>query len=169
MLNETLHNLLNEQLNLELYSSYAYLSMAAYMDEKSLDGFAHWMKLQAEEELQHAQKIYNYMADVGAKITMLAIKQPPVDFTSPLDAFTQALDHEKHLAVELNKISIEAGKAGDNTTVTFLDWFLTEQVEEVAQTSSICDKLTLIDDNGHGLLMLNNELRERKREEEYAA
>jgi ferritin len=164
MLKENLQKMLNDQLNLELYSAYAYYSMAAYMDNKSLDGFAHWMKLQAEEELQHAQKIYNYLCDTGSKVTMQAIKQPPVEFSSPLDAFKQALEHEKHLAVEINKISVAASQSQDNTTVTFLDWFLTEQVEEVAQTSTICDKLEMTGDNGHGILLLNNELRERQRE-----
>ena len=165
MINEKIEAALNDQLNVELYSAYAYLSMAAYMDYRSLDGFAHWMKLQAEEELQHAQKIYNYLSDVGAKIVMQAIDQPPTDFSSVLEAFEKALEHEKFLATKLNEISHAAGELKDNTTVTFLDWFLTEQVEEVAQTSTICDKLALIGDDGHGLLLLNNELRERQREE----
>ncbi len=95
---------------------------------------------------------------------MQPIDGPPTEFSSPLEAFEKALDHEKLLADRLNEISVTASESRDNTTVSFLDWFLTEQVEEIASTSSICDKLEILGDNGHGLLMLNNELRERQRE-----
>ncbi|MCB0319553.1 MAG: ferritin [Bdellovibrionales bacterium] len=163
MLNEKLQSLLCAQLNLELYSAYTYLAMAAYMDERSLDGFSHWMKLQAEEELVHAQKVYTYLSDVGAKVTFEAIAKPLGEFSSVLEAFQKALEHEKLLAERLNEISVSASEARDNTTVSFLDWFLTEQVEEVASTTTICEKLKLIGNDGNGLLMFNNELRTRQR------
>ncbi|MCB0331171.1 MAG: ferritin [Bdellovibrionales bacterium] len=168
MLSKKLQKLLNGQLNLELFSAYTYYAMSAYMDERSLDGFSHWMKLQAEEELMHAQKIYSYLSDLGAKIEFLALEKPKQDFESVLDAFETALAHEKKLATELNEISISAFEERDNTTVSFLDWFLSEQVEEVAQTTTICDKLSLVGEDGHGILLLNNELRDRKREESTA-
>lgn len=165
MLSEKLQKMLNKQLNLELYAAYTYLAMAAYMDGKSLDGFSHWMKLQAEEELQHAQKIYNYLSDLGADIRYEALQAPPQDFESTLEVFETALAHEKKLAVELNSISVAASADKDNTTVGFLDWFLSEQVEEIASTGTICDKLALIGEDGQGILLLNNELRQRQREE----
>ncbi|MCI5064116.1 ferritin [bacterium] len=164
MLTEKLETLLNKQLNLELFSAYTYLAMGSYMDERSLDGFAHWMKLQAEEELQHAQKIYTYLSDLGAKVRFEALDRPKQEFDSILDVFQTALEHEKKLARELNEISSVASEERDNTTAGFLDWFLNEQVEEVAQTNTICDKLKLIGEDGQGILLLNNELRDRQRE-----
>ena len=98
MLSEKVEGMLNDQLNLELFSAYTYLAMAAFMDEKSLDGFSHWMKLQAEEELMHAQKIYNYLSDLGASIRFTALEAPLQDFESVLEAFETALAHEQKLA-----------------------------------------------------------------------
>jgi ferritin len=165
MLSAKLEKLLNTQFNLEVFSAYTYLAMAAYMDQRSLDGFSHWMKLQAEEELMHAQKVYDYLTDMGARVVFDPIERPAQDFESVLDVFETALAHEKRLAKELNEISSAASEERDNTSVTFLNWFLSEQVEEVSQTTTICDKLALVGEDGQGLLMLNNELRDRKRED----
>ncbi len=164
MLSDTLHTKLNEQLNFELESAYVYFSMAAYMDSVSLDGFASWMKLQAQEEIGHAMRIYNYINDRGKAAVMLALPQPPTKFKSVLEVFKTALGHEEKLATKLNTLSQEALSEKDNTTYTFLEWFLTEQVEEVSTVSTICDKLEMIGDNGYGVLMLSNELGQRKPE-----
>lgn len=166
MLSDSLHQKLNDQLNFELESAYVYFSMAAYMDSLSLDGFASWMKLQAQEEVGHAMRIYNYLNDRGKAAMMLAIKQPPTEFKNVLDVFNIALGHEEKLAARLNTLSQEALTEKDNTTYTFLEWFLTEQVEEVSTVSTICDKLKMIGDNGYGVLMLSNELGLRKPEPE---
>jgi ferritin len=143
--------------------------MAAYFDSLSLDGFSHWMKTQAQEELGHAMRMYQYLSDRGVPAEMLAIPAPQTKFDSPLAAFEKALEHEKMLAATLNEISEVALSCKDNTTYSFLEWFLSEQVEEVALVSTVIDKLRMIGENGFGILMLSNELGQRKPEEESAA
>ncbi len=162
MISKALHEALNKQINEEFASSYLYLSMAAYFDSQSLDGFSSWMKAQAQEEIAHGMKIYDYILDRDETVTMLAIEQPRVEFASPLDAFQQALDHEKELSEKLNAIAQLALEAKDNTSYSFLEWFLNEQVEEVATASTIVDKLKLIGDNGFGVLRLNDDLGKRQ-------
>jgi len=97
MLSQKMHDALNEQINLEFYSGYIYLSMATYFEERNLPGFAGWMKAQWQEEVGHAMKIYGYVNDRGGKVMLKAIDQPPTEFKSPLDIFEQALEHEKHV------------------------------------------------------------------------
>ena len=162
MLQKDLEQKLNEQLNFELESAYVYFALAAYMDSESLDGFASWMKVQAQEEIAHAMRIYNYINDRGSRVTLASVPQPKGNFESVLDAFETALAHEIKLSERLNDLAEVARGAKDNTTYTFLDWFLTEQVEEVSSVQTICDKLKLIGDNGYGLLMLSNELGQRQ-------
>jgi ferritin len=162
MLAANLHEALNKQINVEFGSAYLYLSMAAYFDGKSLDGFSRWMKEQAKEEVTHAMKIYRYLDDRECEITLLALPQPITKFTSVLDAFEKALEHERKLADGLNDLAGIALSAKDNTSYSFLEWFLNEQVEEVSTVATICDKIRMIGDNGHGVLMLNNELGQRK-------
>lgn len=164
MLSDTLHSELNQQINRELESAYIYFSMAADLESRSLDGFAHWMKTQAQEEVAHAMKIYQYLIDQGCKVTLLALPQPQTEFASPLEVFEKALEHEKKLADSLNKLSDLAMQEKDNTTYSFLEWFLTEQVEEIATASAIVDKVRMVGDNGHGLLMLDTELGRRQLE-----
>jgi ferritin len=132
--------------------------MASYCDDKSLNGFSHWFKTQAQEEVGHAMKIYNYLDDLGHRVILDALPQPLTQFSSVLDLFEKALEHEKKLANRLNEISGMASAENDNTTHSFLSWFLTEQVEEISIVSTVVDKLKLIGDNGHGILMLNDEL-----------
>ncbi|RMG40664.1 MAG: ferritin [Candidatus Dadabacteria bacterium] len=164
MIGKRLADELNKQINIELFAAYQYFSMAAYCEAKSLDGFASWMKVQAQEELSHALKIYDYLIDRGATVTMLAIEQPKVKFNSVLDAFQTALKNEEDLGTRFNELSEIAREEKDNITYSFLKWFLDEQVEEVALVSSVIDKLKLIGDNGYGLLMLSNELGQRQPE-----
>lgn len=162
MLSDSLQNELNLQINRELESAYIYFSMAADLELRSLDGFAHWMKTQAQEEVAHAMKIYQYLIDQGAKVTLLALPQPQTEFSSPLEVFEKALEHEKKIADSLNSLSDLAMKERDNTTYSFLEWFLTEQVEEISTASGIVDKVRMVGDNGHGLLMLDSELGKRQ-------
>ena len=162
MLNDKLTQMLNDQLNFELESAYVYFAMAAYMDHESLDGFASWMKVQAQEEIEHAMRIYNYLNDRGARVVLAAHKQPKGDFNSILDVFENALKHEILLSERLNELAGVALDSKDNTTYSFLEWFLTEQVEEVSTVQTICDKVRLIGDNGYGLLQFSDELGARK-------
>ncbi len=161
MLTGKLKDELNRQLNIELQASYLYISMAAYLDSKSLNGFAHWMKVQAHEEILHALKFYRYLLDSGSSVEMLPLPQPRTAFKSVLETFELALENEKQLQDKFNQLTALAMGEKDNTTCNFLQWFLSEQVEEIAVCASIVDKLRLIGDNGYGLLMLNNELAAR--------
>ena len=161
MLNKKLAEELNKQINIELQAAYLYFSMSIWFDFKSLDGFAHWMELQAQEEVAHGTKIYNYLSDLDFKVTLLPIEKPEAEFKSPQDAFQMALKNEKDLMEHLNALSKLAMEKGDNTTYTFLEWFLTEQVEEISLCSTMLDKLKLIGDNGYGILMLNSEMAAR--------
>lgn len=164
MLQQSLVEKLNDQLNFELHSAYVYFAMAADMDHRSLDGFANWMKIQAQEEIQHAMRIYNYVNDRGAKVELAAQAQPKGEFASVAEVFEVALQHEVALSERLNELAGVALELKDNTTYSFLEWFLTEQVEEVSMVQSICDKVKMIGDNGYGLLQLSDELGKRQPE-----
>lgn len=157
---------LNTQLNRELQSAYLYFSMAAECKARSLDGFEHWMLLQAQEEIGHAMKIYRYLNDRNCRVVTLALNQPQTTFDSIQQIFEMALKNEEDLDHKLNALATESFELQDNTTYQFLKWFLDEQVEEIATCVTILDKLKLIDDNGYGLLMLNDELGKRKAEED---
>jgi ferritin len=162
MLTEQLAKELNQQINREFQSAYLYFSMAAFCKSRSMDGFEHWMLLQAQEEIAHGMKIYRYMNDRNAPVTALAMAQPQTDFNSMKQIFEVALHNEEDLDRRLNKLASQALDAKDNTTYQFLKWFLDEQVEEVATCTGILDKLTLIGDNGYGILMLNEEMMKRQ-------
>lgn len=160
-IDEGLAQELNKQLNVELEAAYLYLSMSGYLSSCSLDGMAHWMLLQSKEEVEHAMKFFNYLLDRDYTPRMLPITQPKVEFTSVLEVYQTALENEQKLAGVLNDLAETALQKKDNTTYQFLEWFLTEQVEEIATCNTIVDKLKLIGDNGYGLLMLSGELGQR--------
>lgn len=161
-MDKKLQDAVNGQIKNELYSAYLYLSMAAYFDSTDLDGFAHWMKLQAKEEYAHAMKLYEHLNDRGAKIILRAIDQPPVDFSSPLNIFEETLKHEKKVTKMIKNLHALAAKLNDNAAVTMLQWFINEQVEEEKTAASIVDMLKRIKDGPQALLMLDNKLGKRE-------
>jgi ferritin len=162
MLSQTLHDAINEQLNYELYSAYIYLAMAAYYDSITRPGFAHWMRVQAQEEVEHAMKFYTYIYDRGGKVALQAIAQPPADFRSELDAFEKALAHERKVTARINDLYAQAVKDNDYASQSFLRWFVDEQVQEERDASQIVEMLKMIGDSKNGLFMLDHELGERK-------
>jgi len=162
MLSQTLHDAINEQLNYELYSAYIYLAMAAYYDSITRPGFAHWMRVQAQEEVEHAMKFYTYIYDRGGKVALQAIGQPPADFRSELDAFEKALAHERKVTARINDLYAQAVKDNDYASQSFLRWFVDEQVQEERDASQIVEMLKMIGDSKNGLFMLDHELGERK-------
>ena len=161
MLSKTMEKALNEQINAELASAYIYLSMAAYFEATNLRGFAGWMKAQAQEEQGHALRIYDYVYDRGGKVTLTAIDGPKTAWSSPLDAFTNAYEHERYITGRINDLVGLARKENDYATETFLQWFVEEQVEEEATADSIVQQLTLIGDSAAGLFMMDRELGSR--------
>jgi ferritin len=153
---------LNDQINAELFSAYAYLSMSAYFEGNDFTGFASWMNAQAQEEVAHAMKIYKFIIDRGGQVKLAAIDGPPVEWDSPLAVFEAGYKHEQHVTSLIHKLVALAIEENDYATKNMMDWFVDEQVEEEASASEIVQQLKLIGDNGHGLLMLDRELGQRK-------
>lgn len=149
---------LNKQINIEMQSAYLYFAMAVYVDGLSLDGCARWFRLQAQEELGHAQKIYQYLMDTGQPVKLLAIDEPKQNFKTLRQTFEVALGQEEELATRFNKLAEMSLDSKDNATYSFLKWFLDEQVEEISSCRTIVEKLKLIGDSGGGLFMLSKEL-----------
>ena len=152
---------MNAHLNQELYSAYLYLSMAAYCESINLPGMGHWMRIQAEEERTHALKFFEYIIDRGGRVVLQAIEQPPVEFGSPLDVFEQALRHEQEVTVAINGLVGRVAGANDYASQAFLQWFVTEQVEEEKTATQVVETLKMIGDNKVALLMLDRELAQR--------
>lgn len=162
MISQKMTESLNNQLNAELYASYLYLSMAAYFESESLNGFANWMKKQSFEEYEHAMKIFKYLNDVGSKVTLQAIDQPKTEWSGSVEVFENALEHEKKVTKMINGLIDLAIEERDYATNIFLQWFVEEQVEEVSTANGIVDKIKLVGDNKSGLFMLDRELGSRQ-------
>ena len=152
---------LNEQLNFEAFSAYQYAACAACMEQANLDGFTHWLTMQAQEEQEHAQKFYRYIMDVGGKVEFEAIGKPHCATENPLDLFTNVLHHEQEVSKRIHALVDLAVKEGDHPTNTFLQWFVTEQVEEEKNADDIVQKLKRVGDNDNGLFMLDLEMAKR--------
>jgi ferritin len=161
MLSNRLQDAMNEQIKNELYSAYLYLSMSAYCDAANLPGFAHWMQMQAQEEQAHAMKFYEFIYERGGRVVLQAIDQPPVEFQSPLAVFEETLEHEQKVTAMIHDLYALAVEEKDYASQAFLQWFVTEQVEEEASATQILETLNMIGDKGHALLMLDRELGRR--------
>ena len=153
---------LNEQINNELFSSYAYLAMAAYFNSKNLNGFAGWFYKQAEEERAHAMKIFHYLFERGEKVSLKAIAQPTLEWKSTLEVFKDALKHEKGITKNFNDLTNLAISQKDHATQIFLQWFVKEQVEEEASVDAVIQKLEMIEESVQGLLFLDSMLGKRE-------
>lgn len=158
MIGGKLEKALNDQLNKELYSAYLYAAMAAYFEHKNLNGFAHWMRLQAQEEMVHGTKFYTYVHDVGGRVELEAIAKPPVDYKSPLAVFEEALAHEQKITKSIYKLMDLALAESHHATSTYLQWFVTEQVEEEKVADDIVKRLQLVGNSPEGLFMMDREL-----------
>lgn len=161
MLSKKMEAALNEQLNKEIYSSYLYMSMSANSTHIGLKGFANWFMVQYQEEIVHAMKFYDYINDQGSQVKLMAIDAPPTEFTSPLDMFEKTLKHEQFVTKRINDLVDLAINEKDHATNIFLQWFVTEQIEEEANDNDIIAKLKLVGKKGDALLMLDRELAAR--------
>ncbi|MCS6907832.1 MAG: ferritin [Anaerolineales bacterium] len=166
MLPKAMQDAMNEQIKNELYSAYLYLSMAAHYESKNLSGFANWLRVQAQEELGHAMRFYNFILERGGTVTLKAIDQPPSSWDSNLEAFQQVLAHEQKVTKNIHDLYALAVQEKDYPSQVMLQWFVDEQVEEEKSATEIIEKLKLIGDHGGALLMLDHELGQRKPEEE---
>ena len=161
MIDERMQEAINKQLNAELYSSYLYLSMSAYFQSVNLGGFANWMRVQAKEELAHALKFYDYVNERGGRVVLHPIEEPPSEWDSPLATFEHVYQHEQKVTGLINKLVDLAVEARDHATNNFLQWFVSEQVEEEASADEVLQKLKLVGDDPSGLFMIDRELAQR--------
>jgi ferritin len=161
MINEKVEKALNDQINAELYSSYLYLSMSAYFSAIDLPGFATWMKHQAQEEMLHFSKMYDYIIERGGRVVLGAIAAPPTEWEGPLDAFEATLKHEEGVTALINKLVDTAISVSDHATNIFLQWFVSEQVEEEANVGAVLQQLRMVGAQGHALFMMDRELGNR--------
>jgi len=161
MIKENIQKALNKQINAELYSAYLYLSMSAYFQSINLAGFANWMRVQALEEMTHADKFYNFIVERGGRVELEAIEAPPKEWSSHLAVFENAYKHEQKVTSMINDLVDLAIKEKDHASNIFLQWFVTEQVEEEASADEVVQKLKLAGDKGSGLFMIDGELSKR--------
>ncbi|MFW5837211.1 MAG: ferritin [Desulfovibrionaceae bacterium] len=157
MLSKRMEEAINDQIKWEFFSGYLYLSMAAFFEDLGLSGFARWMEAQTQEELFHGMKMYHYVNEHGGRVTLQAVDQPPSTWDSPLAAFENALEHEQLVTSRINALMDLAFDERDHATTAFMQWFVSEQVEEEASVGEVVDKLKLTADGG-ALYLLDKEL-----------
>lgn len=161
MISEKMNAALNEQVTKEMYSAYLYMAMSSYSNSIGLKGFANWFMVQYHEEMFHAMKIYEYIHSQSGDVALKTIDEPPATFEGPLDMFTKTLAHEQKVTRSINDLMEIAIGEKDHATRIFLQWYVTEQVEEEENDNDIIDQLKLINDNPQGLMMLDRELAQR--------
>ncbi|MBA4319256.1 MAG: ferritin [Flavobacterium sp.] len=161
MISSKMQDALNKQMNVEFFSSYLYLSMAAYFESVNLLGAAKWMKLQSKEEYDHATKFFGYLTEVGARVTLDKMEKPKAEWTSVLNVYEESLAHEMMITDNINKLADLALSEKDHATGLFLGWFIKEQVEEVGAVQIIIEKYKMLGDSKVSLYMLDKELGKR--------
>ena len=164
MITKAMQDAMNDQINKELYSSYLYLSMAAYFEDKNLPGFAHWMRVQEAEEREHAMKIYDFLLERGGKVSLKAIDAPKTEWDSTLEVAKEVAAHEAKVTASIYSLYETALKEKDYPAQVMLQWFITEQVEEEKNAAEIVANLKLIEERGTAVLMLDHRLSKRSGE-----
>jgi ferritin len=161
MLNKKMQDAINDQINKELYSSYLYLSMAAYLEDKNLSGFAHWMRIQETEEREHAMKFYDFMVERGGRVSLKAIDAPRAEWNSTLELAEEVAAHEALVTASIYALYELALAEKDYPAQIMLQWFISDQVEEEKNAAEIVANLKLIEDRGTAVLMLDHRLAKR--------
>jgi ferritin len=161
MMNKKVQAAVNGQIQIEQYSSYLYLAMSAYCESKNLKGFAHWLKIQSQEEQTHAMKLYQHVLDRGGKIELKEIAAPGTEFGAPLELFEKVLAHEIEITGKVNALYEIALKEKDYPLQLLLHWFIEEQVEEEAAASEVLERLRLIGDKGGSIIYIDKEMGKR--------
>ena len=162
MITDKMQAALNAQMNAEMYSSYLYLSMAAYFESRNLQGFAHWMHQQAKEEWVHAMKFYKFINDRMGRVIVREIEAPKTEWASPLEVFEDVAAHEAKVTALIGKLVEQAAAEKDHATAVFLNWFVQEQVEEEASADYIVQTLRAVGDSVGGLYQLDHRLGKRE-------
>lgn len=158
MITPRLQDALNEQMKNEFFSAYLYMAMAGYFQSEDLPGFANWMRVQALEEMTHGEKFFTFLCDTQGRTDFRAFTAPRNDFSSPLEAMTHGLTHENFVTESINNLMDIASEENQHGAKIFLQWFVTEQIEEESNFSLIIRKLKRVEGDGRGLLMLDQEL-----------
>lgn len=161
MISEKMEKAFNDQINAEFYSEYLYLSMLSYFETLNLKGFVNWMTVQIQEEQAHAMGMFNYVHERGGKVELEAIEKPETKWENPLEVFEHVLKHEQLVTSKINALMDVAEREKDRAALSFLDWYLKEQVEEESSVSGVLATLKLIDDDKKALLMLDKDLAAR--------
>lgn len=161
MFTEKMVKAMNDQIHHELESAYIYLSISAYFANDNYPGFSHWMKMQFDEEMIHAFKFYDYIHSRGAKVVLQAIEKPAAEFDSPLAAFETSLGHEQKITADIHSLYALALEEKDYPSLSFLQWFIDEQVEEEEHVGGVVEDIKRVSGSDQGLLMLDRELGQR--------
>lgn len=164
MISARMEQALNEQMNAEFFSFYLYLSVSAFFNTQHLDGFAHWMEVQASEELAHAMKLFEFVNDRGGTVRLGALDAPQSQWDSPAAAVEAVLLHEQYITDRIDKAVTLANEEHDHASTVLLHWFVNEQVEEVATADTLFNQVKMLESSPHGLLMLDRELAGRQAE-----
>jgi ferritin len=161
MLNPTVQDAMNRQVNLEFYSSFLYLAMAAKLVSAGYKGMANWLRVSADEERLHAMKLYDYILERGGIVSLSQIEKPPVVDPKPLSVFEATFKHEQFITKSINDLLSLAYAEKDHATASFLQWYVNEQVEEESKTSDVVDQLRLVGDAGSALFLIDRDLATR--------
>jgi ferritin len=161
MISKEIEEALNAQVNAEMYSAYLYLSMESYFKSLNLNGFANWMRVQTQEEMMHAMKIYDFINERGGRVLLKTIEGPPTKWGTPLAVFEAVLKHEQKVTSLINDLVDLAIKEKDHATNSFLQWFVNEQVEEEASAEEKVQQLKMMENAPGGMFMLDRELGQR--------
>ena len=161
MISKKMQEALNSQVAAEFYSAYLYLSMSAYLESIDLKGFANWMRVQYQEEVSHAEKIFDHVIERDGRAVVKAWEAPPAEWKSALDVFETAYKHEQKVTGLINGLVDQAHAEKDHATYNFLQWFVNEQVEEEASVKTIVQQLKLLGDSRAGLFQIDRELGQR--------
>ena len=160
-MNTAVQDAFNEQIKHELFSGYLYLSMSAHFDHENLPGFAHWMRLQAQEEVAHAKRLFDHGLRRGGRVELHGIEAPTTDFGPPLSLFESVLEHERAVTGMIHGLFEFSGKEGDLAAQQELQWFIAEQVEEEASATTVRDQVRMAGDDQAALLMLDQQFGSR--------
>ena len=161
MLSDQLVKAFNDQITFEYHSAFVYKAMQAYFEDQDLPGMANWMGIQFQEEMSHAEKMFDFVCEAGGLVEIQAMEAPSSHYASPLEVFETALKHEQIVTGRINDLMDLAQKERNHAAQIFLQWFVTEQVEEEASAGHIIAKLKRIKDDGRGLMMIDQELAKR--------
>ncbi len=161
MLSATMQSAINKQMKYEIDSAYLYLAMSAYCESQGLPGMGTWLRIQWQEELEHALRLFRYVHRRGGRVMLEAVDKPPAEFSSPSALFSMVLDHEKKVTTAINSLYDLAVKENDHATQIELEWFVREQVEEEKNASDVLHMLKVAGDTGVSLLMLDQQLAKR--------